>query len=210
MGKWHRDHELFDFTYTRQQGPRENTVVRAHTTNQLGQNHPVHQAMRMVRNNNHRTRFGDMRDLFIRCLKLNTHMKQSLRPERLPVRSAIAFKTTHQADQRDLSGEPFHHANGVGLPRICKRVGIRKLTLVVGRRFACSGDRRRHNCGFLHSFDHSFCQLLVVSFAENDTLPLIVFAELVRDQRFQCVRKCSCIWARGFYVDTCSFGSCQH
>ena len=99
MRERHRDHErACHFVQPGKDRPRQDAIILAHTPNQVGKDHPIHHAVRMVCNDHNRPILGDAGDLLFGGCQRNAHDIQRPTPESLTaIFGVTAFEFLHHA-----------------------------------------------------------------------------------------------------------------
>ena len=104
----------------RQQRAGENAVIVSHPSDQVGKDHPVHHAVRVVRHNDHRPLFRNTVQLVLGRLQFDPHDIKCRTPEGLPLWRALLLKLAYKSQNGQATGQHFDRAYESSFFRITK------------------------------------------------------------------------------------------
>ena len=110
---------------------RQDLVIRAPPADEIGEDHPVDQPVRMIGHHDQRPLGGDVGDLRLGRAERDAHRVEHRAPERLPGGGAAPLEGAGHAQDADLAGEPLHPADEGRRGGAVERVGVGQAAAVV-------------------------------------------------------------------------------
>ena len=161
MGKRHGDHVLCRaFINPSQQGAGQNAVIWPFAPDKIGQDHAIHQTMRMIGHQHHGPCCGNTVKLCLWGQQINAHDLHRSRPKLLPFRGTKFFKCTHAADDRDLARHPFYRPNNRACDGAFECVGVGQAAPIIDGALRRFGRHNRRCARFCFCrLSHAICPL---------------------------------------------------
>ena len=132
MREGHWDHVAArDFVDRCQEGPGENSVIRAYPTDKICKDHTIDHAMRVVGHHDSRPFAGNTVELFLRGGKLNLHDVEGRAPERLPCGHAPLLELAGHPEDGKFARHQFDPLDHGRLPRAVEGRSIGQAAPVV-------------------------------------------------------------------------------